>query len=124
MHIFSKKQGSSPIDSGKGEVIVELLGRNFAEATENHSVAHVLIAPGKTSQLHFHPIAEESYYILQGEARIQVDVEEAVISSGQIVLIQPGQTHRIENIGEGSLEFLAICVPAWEPGNSVYFECS
>ena len=121
MHIFSKKD-SSPIDSDHGEKIYELLGRGFEEKSEIHSVAHVLIPPGKSSLLHLHPVAEESYYILHGEAKVLVGNEEAIISSGQIVLIPPQEKHKITNIGEEELEFLAICVPAWEPGNTEYLE--
>jgi mannose-6-phosphate isomerase-like protein (cupin superfamily) len=122
MHIYSKNQVSSPIDHGYGEKIYEILGRDFDEKTENHSVAHVLIAPRKSSRLHLHPVAEESYYILSGKARVQVGEEESIVSSGQIILIPPGKSHKIENIGEEALEFLAICVPAWQQGNTKYLE--
>jgi mannose-6-phosphate isomerase-like protein (cupin superfamily) len=120
MHILSKNKVTSPFDSGQGEIVYELLGRTFPGTTENHSVAHVVIASGKSSRLHIHPIAEESYYILQGKARLLIGEEESIVSPGQVVLIPPGKTHQIVNTGLQPLEFLAICVPAWEPGNSVY----
>jgi len=120
MHILSKDQVTTPFDSGKGEVVFELLGRNFPSTTENHSVAYVVIAPGKSSRLHLHPVAEESYYILRGEAQIRVGDEECALTPGQVVLIPPGKVHQIENQSNGPLEFLAICIPAWEPGNSDY----
>jgi mannose-6-phosphate isomerase-like protein (cupin superfamily) len=122
MHIYSKDQVSSPLVSDHGEVIYELVGRNFAEKTEKHSVAHVLIPPGKSSLLHYHPIAEESYYILKGEARIRVGEQESRISPGQIILIPPGKAHKIVSAAEVDLEFLTICVPAWEPGNTEFLE--
>ncbi len=122
MHIFSKDQVSSPIATSHGEVIFELLGRDFDEKTENHSVAYVIIPPQKSSLLHYHPEAEESYYILQGLARITIGEEEAEISPGQIVLIPPNKPHKIFNIGDDDLEFLATCIPAWEPTNSVMLE--
>jgi mannose-6-phosphate isomerase-like protein (cupin superfamily) len=122
MHIYSKAQVSSPLVTQHGEVIYELLGRDFAERTERHSVAHVLIPPGKASLLHFHPVAEESYYILKGKARIRIGEEESTVTPGQIVLISPGRPHKISNIGEDGLEFLATCVPAWEPENTVLLE--
>ena len=122
MHVYSKAQVSSPMATRHGEVIFELLGRNFAEGTEVHSVAHILIPPGKASLLHFHPEAEESYYILSGKAHIRIGEEDTTISAGQIVLIPPGNLHQIRNIGEVDLEFLAICVPAWEPSNTVLAE--
>jgi mannose-6-phosphate isomerase-like protein (cupin superfamily) len=122
MHIYSKDQASSPVLTDHGEIIYELLGRNFEQSTEIHSVAYVVLPPGKSSLLHYHPEAEESYYLLQGNARILVGEEESQLTTGQIVLIPPRKPHKITNIGEGDLEFLAICVPAWEPENTVLLE--
>ncbi len=122
MHVYSKAEVSSPIVTEHGEIIYELLGRNFEEKTEMHSVAHVLIHSGKASLLHYHPQAEESYYILIGKARILVGGEESVVTSGQIILIPPGKPHKITNIGEDNLEFLTVCVPAWEPTNTILLE--
>jgi mannose-6-phosphate isomerase-like protein (cupin superfamily) len=122
MHVYSVSQVTSPLVTKHGEVIYELLGRDFSEPTEMHSVAHVVISPGKASLLHVHPDAEESYYIMRGTARIRVGDEELDITPGQIVLIPPGKPHKISNIDEKDLEFLAVCVPAWEPENTVPLE--
>ena len=85
-------------------------------------MAHLLIPPGKASLLPYHPEAEESYYIVSGKAHILIGEQESTISAGQIVLIPPKNLHQIRNIGEDDLEFLAICVPAWEPSNTVLAE--
>lgn len=122
MHRFSKEQVLTPFDSGQGEVVYEILGRTFPETTQTHSLAHVVISPGKSSRLHLHPVAEESYYMLKGSARIRVGDELATLIPGQVVLIPPGQIHQIKNTGDEPLEFLAICIPAWEPNNSEYYD--
>lgn len=122
MHIYSQAEVSSPIITEHGEIIYELLGRHFDEQTEIHSVALVQIPPGKSSLLHYHPVAEESYYMLKGTASIRIGEEESRVTSGQIILIPPGRPHKIRNVGEDVLEFLTVCVPAWEPGNTVLLE--
>ena len=122
MHIHSRAQVSSPIITDHGEIIYELLGRNFAEKTELHSVAYILLPQGKSSLLHYHPIAEESYFILKGTACIQVGEEESMVTAGHIILIPPRKPHKIINMGEAELEFLAMCVPAWESENMVLLE--
>ncbi len=122
MHRFSKEQVLSPFDSGQGELVYELLGRSFPGTTPSHSLAYVVIAAGKSSRPHFHPLAEESYYILKGEAQIQIDDETADLLPGEMVFIPPGKVHRIHNPGQSPLGFLAVCVPAWEAGNSVYLD--
>lgn len=121
MHILSKDK-VSPLVSQHGEIIYELIGRAVGEATERHSVAYVVIPPGKSSLLHYHPQAEESYYILQGEGRLYLAGEETAVHPGQAILIPPPQPHKIVNVGQTDLILLAVCVPAWEPTNTIYLE--
>jgi mannose-6-phosphate isomerase-like protein (cupin superfamily) len=121
MHIYHKKDVHLPLVTD-GEIIYELIGRGVGETTERHSVAIVVIPPGKSSLLHYHPEAEESYFILRGQARMTLGDEEAIVRSGQIVLVPPPKPHKIINIGEEDLEFLAFCVPAWEPTNTDWLE--
>lgn len=112
----------SPSVSAHGETIYELIGRGASAPAQGHSLAYVTLPPGKASLPHWHPVAEESYYILQGRARMMIAGEEAELSPGDAVLIPPTQRHQIYSIGEVDLAFLAICAPAWEPANSVYAE--
>lgn len=122
MHIYHKKDVHSPLVTEHGEIIYELIRRGVGETTDRHSVAMVVIPPGKSSLLHYHPEAEESYFILSGQARVMLGDEEAILRPGQIVLIQAPKPHKIINIGKEDLEFLAICVPAWEPTNTDWLE--
>ena len=120
MHILSKDT-VAPLVSQHGEVIAELIGR-ADRSSQRHSVAAIMIPPGKASLLHVHPVTEESYYILQGQARMLVGDEEAVLVPGQAVLIPPQIPHKIVNSGATDLAFLAFCVPAWEPACEVPLE--
>jgi mannose-6-phosphate isomerase-like protein (cupin superfamily) len=117
MHILSRDT-VTPLVSQHGEIISELIGR-ADRSSQRHSVAYIAIPPGKSSVLHYHPVTEESYHILQGKARMVVGDEEAILAPGQSVLIPPQTPHRITNIGEIDLAFLAFCVPAWEPSCEV-----
>lgn len=121
MHIFQREQ-VEPVLSEHGEIIYALIGRDVGTPTNRHSIAFVVLPPGKSSLLHFHPEAEESYYILSGSARMAIGDEATQVQAGQAILIPSNQPHQITNIGSINLEFLAICVPAWEPNNSVYIE--
>jgi mannose-6-phosphate isomerase-like protein (cupin superfamily) len=112
-----------PVTTPHGEMIRELTGRTATKGfAPQHSVAHIVLPPGKSSLLHYHPEAEESYYILSGRARLLIGEEEVVMVEGTAVLIPATQPHKISNIGSNDLVFLAICVPAWEPDNSVFLE--
>lgn len=120
--ILSGKETTLPLTSIHGEIIHELIGKGIGDSTDLHSVAYVVIPPGKSSLLHYHPVAEESYYFLKGEGKLLIENEETTISPGQAVLIQPTKKHKITSIGNTDLEFLAFCVPAWEPTNTVFLE--
>lgn len=109
------------IESEHGEIVYELLGAS-AGGSRAHSLAQIVIPPGKASLKHYHPVAEESYYILSGTARMELDGEIAVLGPGDGVIILPHQVHRIANAGEGDLILLAVCVPAWTPDNSVFLD--
>jgi len=122
MDVFDISTTPTRIAAAHGETIYEIVGRTLGRRTESHSVAHVAIAPGKSSLRHFHPEAEESYYILAGSARIEVGHETATLRPGHIVLIPPPLPHKIYNAGRSHLLLLVVCVPAWEPTNTVWLE--
>ena len=121
VQVLSKDE-VSPLVTPHGEIIYELIGRAVGEPTRRHSVAYVTLPPGKSSLSHRHPEAEESYFILQGKARMLLADEETILIPGQAILIPSPKPHKIINIGETDLTFLAICVPAWEPTNTVPLE--
>jgi mannose-6-phosphate isomerase-like protein (cupin superfamily) len=117
-----RKNDAHPHVQEHGEIIHELIGRAVGMPTDQHSVAYVIIPPGKSSIRHYHPVAEESYYILSGRALMELGEEKQSLEPGQIVLIPPGLLHEIHSEGPGDLEFLAISAPAWEENEPVYQE--
>jgi mannose-6-phosphate isomerase-like protein (cupin superfamily) len=77
-----------------------------------------VIAPGCSSEKHYHIVAEETYYILAGTGCMVVDDRELVLIPGQACLIQPNEWHQIFNNGDTELEFLAVCAPPWNAADS------
>jgi mannose-6-phosphate isomerase-like protein (cupin superfamily) len=116
-------QQVTALESEHGEVVYELIGAS-AGGSRVHSLAQIVIPPGKASLKHYHPVAEESYYILAGTARMEMDGEVAVLGPGDSVIILPSQVHQIVNVGPGDVTLLAVCVPAWTPDNSVFLDNS
>ncbi len=120
MHIASKADAKQPIHSPWGEIVHELIGDSEQTGgARQHSLAIITIPPGKSSALHYHNTAEETYYILRGSARLVVDGQAYRLSPGQACLIQPPEQHQIFNSGDDDLEFIAVCTPAWTPDDSV-----
>jgi mannose-6-phosphate isomerase-like protein (cupin superfamily) len=123
MYINSKNQITSPLKSPTGEIIYELIGAAPISGNARlHSLAVIVLPPGKCSSRHYHKHAEETYYILKGQARMKVDELEFVLNPGQALLIEAGEVHQIfcdgDETGQQPLEFLAICAPAWSPDDS------
>jgi mannose-6-phosphate isomerase-like protein (cupin superfamily) len=83
------------------------------------SIARARVEPGQTTQWHYLRGVTERYVILEGTGKVEVgDLEAQLVTTGDIVIIPPGERQRIENTGEGSLIFLALCTPRFE--ESIY----
>ncbi|MBN2306289.1 MAG: cupin domain-containing protein [Anaerolineae bacterium] len=111
----------TPLNSEHGEIVHELIG-HAAGGSQAYSLAEIVIPPGKGSLKHYHPVAEESYYIRSGTARLDIDGDTIMLGPGDSVAILPNKIHQIFNAGETDMVLLAVCVPAWTPDNSVYLD--
>ncbi|MFP4323633.1 MAG: cupin domain-containing protein, partial [Anaerolineales bacterium] len=83
MHI-RQAQDITPLHTGHGEVVREL-GGHSAGGLQKHSMAEITLPPGVASLKHYHPEVEESYYILEGQPRIEIDDRAIQLSPGQLV---------------------------------------
>ncbi|MFX0094185.1 MAG: cupin domain-containing protein [Candidatus Hodarchaeota archaeon] len=123
MLITRKERDKKPLETFTGERIYELIGRQERSGgTTKHSLAYVVIPPNCSSQLHFHPKEEETYYILQGKGRMFIENKKYLVKPGDTIFIAPLEKHQIFTEGNSDLEFIAICAPAWEPDNSVFLD--
>ncbi len=76
--------------------------------------AHLL--PGNAHAFHYHPRMEEILYILSGQAEQWVEREKRMLGPGDSVYLPAGIVHATYNIGEETLDFLAILSPAKSEG--------
>jgi mannose-6-phosphate isomerase-like protein (cupin superfamily) len=114
---------SQPLLTETGEIIYELIGAaTTPEIGSGHSLAKIIIPPGKSSSTHYHKQTDETYYVLKGTGSMTVNGNEFSITAGQACHLTPGDNHSIENRGENDLEFLAVCTPAWVPTDSYEVE--
>lgn len=120
MLISRKDQVKEPFMDEGGERIFELIGRpkNLGGATR-HSFGHVVLPSKASSRPHYHPFAEETYYILKGDGRMIVNGKDKKVRPGDAIFISPREIHQISASATEDLEYLVICAPAWEPTNSV-----
>jgi mannose-6-phosphate isomerase-like protein (cupin superfamily) len=101
-----------------GSEIRELLAhRNSAIRNQSLAEARVLVA-GSTQE-HYHPKAEEIYYITHGRGKISIEGEVRELRAGDAVAIPPGKRHKLWNTGNEILRLLCCCAPAYEHSDTI-----
>ncbi len=104
-----------------GSEIRELLAyRN--SCIKNQSLAEARLLPGASTTPHYHPQAEEIYYILEGTGLMRLAGTEREVGPGDAIAIPPGQAHQITNTSRGVLKFLCCCAPCYEHSDTVLVE--
>lgn len=79
---------------------------------ENAVASMHLVEIKQDSELHYHKIMTELYYVLEGEGHIELDGQVHPLSPGTSVLIKPGCRHRA--VGN-NLKILNVPVPKFNP---------
>ena len=120
MEIVSLDQ-CRPFTTEDGSEIRELMARRNS-AIRNQSLAEATLRAGQSTRAHFHPKAEEIYYILKGRGRMQMGSGERQVQPGDAITIPPGTPHKIFHAGTGDLVFLCCCAPGYEPEDVVFTE--
>jgi mannose-6-phosphate isomerase-like protein (cupin superfamily) len=113
MHVISRDD-VAPFVGDDGAIVRELASPRNSSLTR-HSLAEIRHPPGTASQEHYHTEAEEVYYVVEGRGGIRVDgkTHSIGIGPGDVVVITPGQRHKVWQEGEGDLVLLVSCVPAY-----------
>jgi len=104
-----------------GSEIRELLSHRNS-CIKNQSLAEARLPPGGSTQGHHHVKTEEIYYILEGQATMQVGEETRDVGPGDAIAIPPGVYHMITNRGDSTLRFLCCCAPCYEHEDTVIRE--
>jgi mannose-6-phosphate isomerase-like protein (cupin superfamily) len=104
-----------------GSEIRELLAHRNS-AIRNQSLAEARLPVGGATQEHFHPRAEEIYYITHGTGKIRIENETRDVKVGDAIAIPPGQKHKLWNTGGETLRLLCCCAPAYEHSDTVITE--
>jgi len=78
---------------------------------EGLSVIEERIPPGSAEVLHFHNRAQQFFYILAGEAVMELEGETVALARGEGLHVPAGTPHRIRNTSKQPVEFLVISQP-------------
>ena len=110
-----------PFTTKDGSEIRELLAyRN--STIRNQSLAEARLPVGGATQEHYHPRAEEIYYITPGVGKIRIGGEIRELKAGDAIAIPPGRKHKLWNTGGEVLRLLCCCAPAYEHSDTIITE--
>ncbi len=104
-----------------GSEIRELLAHRNS-VIRHQSLAEARLPVGGSTQEHYHPQAEEIYYITHGTGKIRIEGAERDVQPGDAIAIPPGQKHKLWNTGDVVLHLLCCCAPAYEHADTVITE--
>ncbi len=79
--------------------------------TPGASVIQERMPPGRAETRHLHRRAQQFFYVLTGQATLEVDDETSLLRRRQGCAIPAGTPHTIRNAGRRALEFLVLSVP-------------
>ena len=111
----------APFTTKDGSEIRELLAHRNS-AIRNQSLAEARLPVGGATQEHFHPHAEEIYYITHGTGKMRIENETCVVKVGDAIAIPPGTKHKLWNTGGEVLRLLCCCAPAYEHSDTIITE--
>ncbi len=120
MHITHLQDRESFV-TADGSSIRELAGRVSAP-TQHQSLAEATIPVAGATAAHYHPQAEELYFLTAGRGLLRLGDEEREVVAGDCIVIPPGTPHKLRNTGDAPLVLLCCCAPAYRHEDTVLLE--
>jgi len=74
---------------------------------------------GASFQAHYHEDMEETFVMIDGEARMEVGSAAVELRRGDAIMVEPGEVHRMTNVGGTDVEYLVIGVSLGRGGQTV-----
>jgi mannose-6-phosphate isomerase-like protein (cupin superfamily) len=78
---------------------------------DDMSVIQERVPAGGAEVMHYHEVARQFFYILEGEGTMTFEDHEVVLNKGQGIEIPPQVKHQFVNRSEVDVQFLVISVP-------------
>jgi mannose-6-phosphate isomerase-like protein (cupin superfamily) len=88
--------------------------------TQVQSLAEATLEVEQATERHYHRVAEEIYFVLKGQGRMEVDGDITHVRPGDAVLIPAGAWHQLENNGTSELRILCSCAPPYSHDDTFF----
>jgi len=70
-----------------------------------------IVEISQDSKKHYHKNLTETYYVLEGSGKMELDDDVIDLSPGMSVMILPGCCHK----AVGNLKIINVCIPGFDP---------
>lgn len=78
---------------------------------EDLSVIEERVPPGDKEQRHYHSRSRQFFYIIRGEAVIEIDGKRVELRERQGAEVPPGAAHQFRNESNAEVVFLVVSAP-------------
>lgn len=95
---------------------ISLNPKNFfevLESTDRSQVAEMVLAPDQSTggPNNKHSDSDQWLYVIEGKGKAVIENKTVEFSSGDLVLIEAGENHKVKNTGESDLKTFNIYAP-------------
>lgn len=80
-------------------------------AGDDLSVIEERMPPGTAEQRHWHGRARQFFYVLEGEAVLELDGTRHQLRRGEGLHVPPGTPHQLHNVSTMDVRFLVVSAP-------------
>ncbi len=80
--------------------------------TAEFSIIEERVPPGAQEVRHYHEKARQFFYVLSGEATLEIEGSENRIVAGSGIEVAPGSKHKFMNKSDQDVVFLVTSVPS------------
>jgi quercetin dioxygenase-like cupin family protein len=74
------------------------------------AIYETTLPSGQSIPPHYHPDAEEVYYLLSGNGSMHIGDERREVESGDVIYIPPDKVHFLSNTSAEDIRFLTLTV--------------
>jgi len=97
-------------DAHVGTVNRRIIGKETV-GSKNFELVLGIVEPTGKAEPHFHTGIEQTVYVLEGRAEVEMMGEKQVVEPGDTIYIPPGEMHQVIVLGEQPAKFLIIYCP-------------
>jgi len=103
-----RRQTMEKLRGGEGVTVFDHIFEDDEMKSKCRILAKITLEPGTSIGYHTHEDEEDIYYILSGNATVNMNDEIRLLYPGEAAYLAPGGWHSIANDGQVPLEIISV----------------